>query len=88
MGEVGHTFDMHYVYILQDEQKKLYVGYSNDLKQRLKDHQYKKVATTSIYQEPSLIWYCAFTDKKGALDFERYLKAGSGHAFAKKHLIK
>ncbi len=77
---------MYYVYILKDEREKLYVGYSNDLKQRLKDHLTKKVATTKIYKEPQLIWYSAFRDKKKALDFEKYLKAGSGHAFTKKHL--
>lgn len=78
---------MYYVYILQDERDKLYVGYSSDLKERLKDHQYKAVATTKIYKEPRLAWYCAFQDKKAALDFEKYLKAGSGHAFARKHLV-
>jgi len=79
---------MYYVYILQDERAKLYVGYSNDLKQRLKYHQYKEVATTKAYHEPRLVWYCAFRNKKTALDFEKYLKAGSGHAFAKKHLLR
>jgi predicted GIY-YIG superfamily endonuclease len=78
---------MHYVYILQDEQEKLYVGYSGDLKKRLQDHRYKEVATTKIYKKPKLVWYCAFLNKKTALDFEKYLKAGSGHAFSRKHLI-
>lgn len=78
---------MQYVYILRDEQGKLYVGYSSNLKQRMQDHQYKEVVTTKIYNKPKLLWYCGFTDKKRALDFERYLKAGSGRAFAKKHLI-
>ncbi|MBI4065993.1 GIY-YIG nuclease family protein [Candidatus Kaiserbacteria bacterium] len=78
---------MHYVYILQDDRKKLYFGYSSDLKQRIETHKYKRVATTKIYREPRLVWYCAFADKKMALDFEKYLKAGSGHAFAKKHLV-
>ena len=78
---------MYYVYILEDERKKLYFGYSSNLKERIKDHRYKAVATTKIYQEPCLIWYCAFVDKKKALEFEKYLKVGSGHAFAKKHLV-
>ena len=78
---------MHYIYLLQDEQGKLYVGYSGDLKKRIQDHKYKRVTTTKIYREPSLIWYCAFKNKKVALDFETYLKVGSGHAFARKHLI-
>ncbi|MBI4068193.1 GIY-YIG nuclease family protein [Candidatus Kaiserbacteria bacterium] len=78
---------MHYVYLLHDEEGKLYVGYSSDLKKRLQDHKYKRVNTTKTYEEPSLVWYCAFKNKKAALDFEKYLKAGSGHAFAQKHLV-
>ncbi|MEK7086465.1 MAG: GIY-YIG nuclease family protein [Patescibacteria group bacterium] len=78
---------MYYVYILQDDCGKLYFGYSSDLKQRIETHRYKGVSTTKSYQEPQLIWYCAFTNKKKALDFEKYLKVGSGHAFAKKRLV-
>jgi predicted GIY-YIG superfamily endonuclease len=33
-----------------------------------------------------LVWYCVFTTKKQAIDFEMYLKQGSGFAFARKHL--
>jgi len=77
---------MHYVYILQDAFGRLYIGYSDNLRQRLQNHKYKDVRTTSIYKDPNLIWYCAFIDKKKALNFEKYLKAGSGHAFTKKHL--
>ena len=87
LGGVGHTSEMYYVYLLQDSNKKLYVGFSSDLKQRLQDHNNGKVSTTREYEEPRLIWYSAFANKKTALDFERYLKAGSGHAFARKHLI-
>ncbi len=53
----------------------------------LQDHRYKEVTTTKIYKEPQLIWYCAFRDKKKALDFEKYLKVGSGHAFARKRFV-
>jgi len=79
---------MYYVYILQDDNKKLYVGYSHDLKTRMRYHQSGNVSTTKTYKEPKLVWYGAFGDKKRALDFERYLKVGSGHAFAGKHLIQ
>jgi putative endonuclease len=78
---------MHYVYMLQDDKKKSYVGYSHDLKRRLYEHQHGDVDTTSLYREAKLLWYCAFVNKKKALDFEKYLKVGSGHAFAKKHLL-
>jgi len=76
-----------YAHFLRDVAGKTYTGYSNNLRQRLRNHTYKDVQTTSAYEEPKLIWYCAFISKKKALDFEKYLKVGSGHAFAKKHLI-
>jgi predicted GIY-YIG superfamily endonuclease len=78
---------MYYVYILQDGRDKVYVGYSHDLRKRLQYHASGGVITTKVYKEPKLIWYCAFRDKKKALEFEKYLKVGSGHAFVKKHLI-
>ena len=78
---------MYYVYILQDTRKKLYIGYSADLKKRITDHAYGLVATTKKYRIPQLVWYCAFVDKKNALHFEKYLKVGSGHAFVRKHLV-
>ena len=86
-NEVGHTFRMHYVYILQDRGGKSYVGYSRNLKERLEAHRYKTVTTTRPYVSARLVWYCGFFDKKRAIDFERYLKVGSGHAFSRKHLV-
>jgi hypothetical protein len=32
------------------------------------------------------VTYVGFTDDQRAIDFERYLKSGSGHAFANKRL--
>ena len=34
-----------------------------------------------------LMWYGAFSTEKEARDFERYLKSGSGKAFAYKRLV-
>jgi len=78
---------MHYVYVLQDMSGKSYIGYSHNLKRRLSEHESQMVRTTSGYGKISLKWYCAFSNKKKALDFEKYLKKGSGNAFAKRHLI-
>ncbi|HCM43955.1 TPA: excinuclease ABC subunit C [Candidatus Kaiserbacteria bacterium] len=78
---------MHYIYILQDESAKIYVGYTNDLRRRVGHHKHGEVNTTKAYNNPTLVWYCAFKSKKRALEFERYLKRGSGHAFMRKHLL-
>ncbi|MDE1919196.1 MAG: GIY-YIG nuclease family protein [Patescibacteria group bacterium] len=78
---------MHYVYILQNGNGRCYVGYSHDLKRRLSEHQFGNVSTTKVFKNAKLAWYCAFASKRKALGFEKYLKEGSGHAFARKRLI-
>jgi len=79
---------MQYVYILQSlKDKSIYIGCTNDLRERLKDHNWHTVKTTKDSGPYEIIWYCAFKNKERAFEFERYLKKGSGHAFGRKHLI-
>jgi putative endonuclease len=79
---------MHYVYILQSQTdpKKLYVGSTSNLRQRLLDHNEGKQRYTAPSHPWTLIWYGAFPSKSKALAFEKYLKSGSGHAFRNRHL--
>ena len=79
---------MYYVYILKNKiTGELYKGFSENLKTRLQSHKEKIVKTTKDKGAYELFWYCAFLEKHKALDFERYLKQGSGHAFTRKRLI-
>ena len=79
---------MHYVYLLENNAAPAhrYVGLSNNLKQRLEEHNSGKSVHTAKYQPWNLVTYVAFSDKAKAEAFEKYLKSGSGHAFAKKRL--
>jgi predicted GIY-YIG superfamily endonuclease len=79
---------MHYVYLLQSESSddQRYVGVTSDLKQRLADHNRGQSPHTSKYVPWKLVTYIAFSDEKKAATFERYLKSGSGHAFARNRL--
>ena len=77
---------MYYVYILQNTNGRSYVGFTRDLKTRLKSHKEKTVKTTKDSKH-QLIFYCAFKDKQKALDFEKYLKHGSWYAFVRKHFL-
>lgn len=81
---------MWYVYILKsiNHPDQEYTGASEDLKQRLSDHNAGKSAHTSKFTPWELKWYCVFPDKYRALEFEEYLKSHSGRAFAKKRLLK
>jgi putative endonuclease len=77
-----------YVYFIESlsTQGKRYVGVTADLKQRLNEHNTGKSSHTSKFKPWRLITYVAFTDRAKAEAFERYLKSGSGHAFANKRL--
>ena len=79
---------MHYVYLLQSlsAPKERYVGETHDLKARLADHNSGKSRHTAKYRPWKVVTYVAFGDRGQALGFERYLKSGSGHAFARRRL--
>ena len=78
---------MYYVYILMNSDGRKYVGFSEDLKTRLRAHKSKSVKTTKNVEDMCLIFYAAFKTKTKALAFEKYLKQGSGFAFTNKHLV-
>jgi putative endonuclease len=78
---------MKYVYILEStDPEHFYVGITDDLRARLAKHNSGEVPHTSKYRPWRLRTYAAFDDEGRAIAFEKYLKSGSGRAFAKKHL--
>jgi len=87
LGEGGPA-PMHYVYLIESETSpdERYVGLSSDLKSRLAEHNSGKSSHTSKFGPWRLVTYIAFSDRKKAESFERYIKPGSGHAFGKKRL--
>ena len=79
---------MHYVYLLEslacDGER--YVGVTINLTRRLAAHNGGRSLHTSKYRPWKLVTYLAFAKPDKAFAFERYLKSGSGHAFAGKRL--
>lgn len=78
---------MYYVYILQLKDKTYYHGSAADLKERLRDHKDGSVSSTKNLRPFELVFYAAFTSKRKAMQFEKYLKTTSGWAFRNKRLI-
>jgi len=76
-----------YTYILQLKDKTYYVGFSTDLKERIKYHNQGLVSSTKNIRPVKLVYYSAFSTQKKATDFEKYLKTSSGFAFRNKRLI-
>jgi putative endonuclease len=86
-GAKGEADAMKYVYILESlDSEHFYVGITDDLRARLAKHNAGEVAHTSKYRPWRIKTYIAFSDDKQAVAFERYLKSGSGRAFANKRL--
>lgn len=78
---------MYYVYILKLFDGEYYVGFSTELKQRLKEHFVGNVTTTKSRRPFRLVFYAVFLNQKRATDFEKYLKSSSGFAFRNKRFI-
>jgi len=55
---------MYYIYVIKKKNKS-YIGYTNNLQRRMKEHQAK---------EPDLIYYEAYRDKRDAKNREMKLK--------------
>lgn len=78
---------MFYAYILRSlsDPSQRYIGSTQDLRARLAKHNKGDVPHTSKYRPWKVETYVAFESMEKASAFERYLKSGSGHAFASKH---
>jgi len=78
---------VYYSYLLRLSDQTYYTGFSENLKQRISEHQTGKVSHTKNLRPLTLVYYSAFISKKKALDFEKYLKTYSGFAFRNKRLV-
>lgn len=57
---------MYYIYLIKNSKtNKTYIGYTNNLRRRIKEHQNKK---------PELIYYEAYKNEKDAREREKKLK--------------
>jgi putative endonuclease len=69
----------HYVYILESKKDgELYIGCTNDLKKRIKEHNNGLVFSTKLKKPYKVIHYETFLNKKDAFIREKWLKTGWG----------
>jgi putative endonuclease len=77
--ESSVTMKFYYVYILRNKRKNfLYIGYSENLVQRVKDHNNGRSKSTKGYLPLELIHYESYRDQRDAKRRERYLKTNRG----------
>lgn len=82
--------DKRFVYVLKnpDHIPRFYVGLTSDLRGRLHDHNAGRCPHTAQHRPWQLHAVIEFPDERRAIRFERYLKSGSGRAFAKRHFVR
>lgn len=78
----------HTVYIIQSDRhpERFYTGLTSDVTARLAAHNAGMSTHTATGMPWRLVVSMTFTDVDKAQAFERYLKSGSGRAFAARHL--
>jgi len=76
------------VYILRNAENppRYYTGHTSDVAKRLAEHNAGICIHTAKYRPWSVDVVIAFSDERRAIALERYLKSGSGVAFAHRHL--
>jgi putative endonuclease len=62
-----------------------YIGLTDDLEARLAVHNSGLSIHTAKFRPWKLVLHIKFDSGQMAFEFERYLKSGSGRAFAKRH---
>jgi putative endonuclease len=76
-----------FTYVLISERdNKFYIGFTDDLEKRNKEHHKGAVASTANRRPLKLIYYEACLNAKDAIKREKYFKTGFGRRFLKDRL--
>jgi putative endonuclease len=76
-----------FVYVIQSEtdMRRYYTGLTSNVRLRLADHNAGRSRHTANGRPWRVIVVVAFASEPRAIEFEKYLKSGSGCAFAVRH---
>lgn len=77
----------YYTYVLRSlKDRKLYVGWTNKLEYRIREHSSGKVESTKDRRPLKLLYYEACLIKRKAIEREKVLKTGFGRAYLKRRI--
>jgi len=80
---------MYYVYVLKSlKDNQLYVGFTDNLKRRLEEHNKGKNLSTKSRRPFKLIYFEALPTLEEAVEREKFYKSGRGHEVLYKILFK
>jgi len=74
---------MYYTYVLLCQEGKHYIGFTENLIKRIKDHNEGRVPSTVNRRPLKLVYYEVCLNKYKALAREKYFKTGFGRRFLK-----
>jgi putative endonuclease len=78
---------MYYTYVIQSEKDgRFYTGFTGNLRNRLKEHNSGKVASTKNRGPFKVLYYEACLNEQDATAREKYLKSGMGKRYLKNRL--
>lgn len=84
---VEQTLKMFYVYVLKStKDEKLYIGFTKDLKERIRFHNLGINRSTKYRRPLKLLYYEGYISEKDAREREKFLKSGRGHEVLYKQL--
>jgi putative endonuclease len=79
--------NFYFTYVLKSTiDNKLYVGWTNNLKNRIAKHNQGKVIATKTRKPLKLIYFEACLNRTAAINREKSLKTGFGRSYLKKRL--
>jgi putative endonuclease len=83
------TLAKRFVYVLRSipAPERYYVGLTANVESRLATHNSGGSQHTALIRPWELVASIEFGNENSAIAFERYLKTGSGRAFAKRHFV-
>ncbi len=80
----------YYTYVLEckkvNNKTHFYIGFSENLKERIAKHKNKEVQTTKKFAKIKLVYFEACLSKNDAMKREKQLKTGFGRNYLKKRL--
>ena len=81
--------ETYYNYVLRSlKDNNLYIGYTKNLKKRMKEHGQGLVSSTKYRRPLVLIYYEVSFNKDSAIHREKYLKTSYGHRYLKNRIGK
>ena len=78
---------MFYTYVLLSKvDNNFYIGFTQDLRKRLEEHERGLVNSTKVRRPFKLVYYEACLDESKAIRREKYFKTGFGRRFLKSRI--